>query len=308
MVSHRSRLRAALSLAALAALALAAANAVSAPAKSPFPLTLHAANGAVTIPSRPTRIVSLSPAATEDLFSVGAGPQVVAVDSYSTYPPQAPHTSLSGGTPNVEAIAKYHPDLVVVYIDDDNIVGHLEELHIPVLLEPAAPTLAGAYAQVEQLGEATGHAAAADQVVAGLERRVSALVHSVPRPKKPLSVYVEVGTNPYFAATSKSFVGQIPALFGLRNIADSSGSNPYPSLSSEYIVASDPGVIILADTVCCGQSAATVAARPGWSTTAAVRDGAVLPVNDSIATEWGTRIIQFVQIVADEVRKLETAR
>src|SRR5712671_1024658 len=80
---------------------------------SPFPLTVKAANGAVTIPHRPTRIISLSPTATEDLFAVGAGRQVVAVDSYSTYPPTAPRTKLSGYTPNIEAIAKYKPDLVV---------------------------------------------------------------------------------------------------------------------------------------------------------------------------------------------------
>ena len=77
----------------------------------------------MTIPHQPTRIVSLSPTATEDLYAVGAGKQVVAVDSYSTYPPQAPRTKLSGFTPNVEAIAKYRPDLVVVADDTNHIVA-----------------------------------------------------------------------------------------------------------------------------------------------------------------------------------------
>ena len=45
----------------------------------------------------------------------------------------------------------------------------------------------------------------------------------------------------------------------------------YPKLSSEYIIASNPSLIVLADTVCCGQTAATVAARPGWNTISAVR-------------------------------------
>ena len=63
-------------------------------------------------------------------------------------------TSLSGYTPNVEAIARYRPDLVVVYLDNGGIVGHLEKLHIPVLLEPPAANLSGAYAQIEQLGVA----------------------------------------------------------------------------------------------------------------------------------------------------------
>ena len=68
-------------------------------------------------PMVPTRIVSLSPTATEDLFAIGAGKQVVAVDNDSDYPSNAPRTKLSGYTPNAEAIAGYKPDLVVVSYD-----------------------------------------------------------------------------------------------------------------------------------------------------------------------------------------------
>ena len=96
----------------------------------------------------PSRIVSLSPTATEDLFAVGAGKQVVAVDNQSDYPKNAPITKLSGFTPNAEAIAGYNPDLVVVSYDADHIVEALGKLKIPVLVEPTASTLAQAYAQI----------------------------------------------------------------------------------------------------------------------------------------------------------------
>jgi iron complex transport system substrate-binding protein len=306
MVGFDSWVRRLLALAGTALLVgLASSGGAGAATRPGFPITLRAANGEVTIPSRPTRIVSLSPAATQDLYAAGAGGQVVAVDSYSTYPKQAPVTSLSGYSPNVEAIAKYRPDLVVVYLDDDDIVAQLDKLHIPVLLEPAAASLSGAYAQIEQLGEATGHTSAAAQVVATMQRQVSATVRSVPKPKTRVSVYIETGINPYYSATSSSFMGQIVGLLGLRNIADAAGSNPYPSLSSEYIVAANPDLVVLADTVCCGQSRATVAARPGWKAINAVRNSWVLPVNDSIASEWGPRIVVVLQEVAEEVRKLE---
>src|SRR5258708_2875997 len=101
-----------------------------------FPLSVTAANGKVTIPHLPTRIVSLSATATEDLYAVGAGKQVVAVDSYSNYPPQAPRTHLSGFTPNIEAIAKYRPDLVLIDTDSNHIVRELGKVGIPVLGEP----------------------------------------------------------------------------------------------------------------------------------------------------------------------------
>ena len=96
----------------------------------------------------PKRIVSLSPTATESLFAIGAGPQVVAVDDQSDYPKQAPRTTLSGFTPNVEAIAGYRPDLVVVGYDPNGLSGTLRKLGIRVLVQDAAKNLAAAYAQI----------------------------------------------------------------------------------------------------------------------------------------------------------------
>jgi iron complex transport system substrate-binding protein len=277
-----------LPLAALAALALVGAGANAAG-------SAHVA----------TRIVSLSPSATEDLFAVGAGKQVVAVDSYSTYPANAPRTKLSAYSPNAEAIAKYRPDLVVISNDMNHIVAQLGKLHIPVLIEPAAANLKGVYAEIEQIGKATGHVAGAAQVVAKTKRRVAAIVRSVPRPSTPLSVYHELDQT-YYSVTSHTFIGQMYTLLGLRNIADkASATSDYPQLSAEYIIASDPDLIVLADTVCCGQNRATVSARPGWSTIKAVKTGEIVAVNDSIASEWGPRVVLFLKAVASAVKTLE---
>ena len=269
--------------------------------------TVKSSNG-VPIPADPARIVSLSPSATEDLYAVGAGPQVVAVDQYSTYPTDAPRTSLTAYEPNAEAIAKYRPDLVVTYEDVDHIVEELGKLHIPVLLDLPPAALSGAYHEVMELGAVTGHAQRGAAVAAAMRRQVAAIVASVPKPRRPLSVYHELDQT-YYSASSGSFIGQLYTLLGLRNIADKAAKgSQYPQLSSEYVIASNPDLIVLADTVCCGQSAKTVAARPGWKDIAAVRDHAVLAVNDSVASEWGPRIVLFLQTIADEVRRLEATR
>ena len=97
-------------------------------------------------------IVSLSPTATEMLFAIGAGDQIVAVDDYSTYPEEAPVTDLSGFTPNLEAIASYSPDLIVVSNDTDGMVAALVDVGIPTLLLPAAVTFDDVYAQFITLG------------------------------------------------------------------------------------------------------------------------------------------------------------
>ncbi len=271
------------------------------------PVTLRAANG-VPLAATATRIVSLTDASTEDLFAVGAGKQVVAADEYSTYPPDAPRTKLSGFSPNVEAIARYRPDLVVTSQNVGHIESQLAALRIPLLYEPAPANLDGAFAQITQLGQASGHVGQAAVLVGQLRRKVSAIVASVKHEHPSLRVYHELEQT-YYSASSKTFIGQLYSLLGLKNIADAAAkASVYPQLSAEYIIASKPNLIVLADTVCCGQTAKTVAARPGWDQITAVKDHHVLAVDDTLASEWGPRIVEFLAEVASEVRKIEAQK
>ena len=262
-----------------------------------------AATAPATAPPVAQRIVSLSPTATEDLFAIGAGTQVVAVDDQSNYPAAAPRTKLSGYTPNAEAIAAYGPDLVVVSFNSNHIVEALRKLRIRVVSAPAAATLPDAYAQLLELGRATGHEADAARVVASMKRRVAAIAAAAPRTRPALTVYHELDPGLY-SVTSKTFVGRVYSMLGLRNIADAADrtGSGYPQLSAEYVVSADPQLIVLADSACCGQSAVTVRKRVGWSTIAAVRKGGVVAVNDDIASRWGPRIVDFMQVVAATVR------
>jgi iron complex transport system substrate-binding protein len=270
-----------------------------------FPITVEAANGLVTIAARPEHIVSLSPTATEMLFAIGAGPQVVAVDAFSNYPPEAPVTDLSGVEPNVEAITTYDPDLVVIQYDPGDLIVSLQALDIPVMEEPSAQTLDDAYAQIEQLGDATGNRDAADRVVASMKDEIAAVVASVVQPSVPLTYYHELDDT-YFSVTSSTFIGQVYSLLGLRNIADEAegAANGYPQLSAEYILDANPNLIFLADTKCCGQSADTVAQRPGWDHLTAVAGGAVVELDDDVASRWGPRVVDFLRVVADRVQQL----
>jgi iron complex transport system substrate-binding protein len=295
-----SRTRLVATLLALATTLALGAEPLAAKERPLFPVTIRAANGSVTITTKPVRIVSLSPTSTETLYAIGAGRQVVAVDDLSNYPRRAPRTKLSGYQPNVEAIAAYRPDLVVVRSQAG--VAELEKLRIKVLQLPEAATLAAAYRQINQLGRATGHPRLAANVVTRMRTRISSSVRSVQRRARTLSVYHELTTD-YYSVTSRTFIGQIYKLFGLRNIADAAGgASDYPKLSGEYIIAANPDLIVLADSKCCGQRHATVAARPGWSTIKAVRNRRVVAIDDDVASRWGPRVMQFVQSVATAVR------
>jgi iron complex transport system substrate-binding protein len=252
--------------------------------------------------AQPTRIVSLSPSATEDLYAVGAGRQVIAVDDQSDYPKQAPRTKLSGYTPNVEAIASYDPDLVVT--SEPSVAAPLRTLGIGVLLEPAPDNVAGAYEEIRQIGAATGHAQQAAAVVRSMQKNLTALIRSVPKASRHLKLYHELDPT-YYSATSATFIGRIYKLFGFSDIADAADStnSGYPQLSGEYIVATNPDIIVLADSICCGQNASTVAARPGWSRLAAVQHKRVIAIDDSVASRWGPRIVDFARAVAGAARK-----
>jgi iron complex transport system substrate-binding protein len=308
MARLRARSWLTLPLAAVALGACSGATMHSAASKagaSSFPVAISAADGSVRVPRKPQRIVSLSATATEDLYALGAGAQVVAVDAYSTYPVQAPRTPLTETSVNVEAIARYRPDLVVLAEDTGHAVSQLRKLDVPVLVEPPASHLSAAYQEIDQLGRATGHATGAARVIDHVRSEIAAIVRSTPRPQNPLRVYHELEPT-YYSATSHTFIGQIYSMLGLQNIADAAHlSGPYPQLSAEYVIASDPNLIVLADTVCCKQSIATVVARPGWRNIVAVKDGAIVPVNDSIAQQWGPRIVTFARTVAAAVRALE---
>jgi iron complex transport system substrate-binding protein len=163
----------------------------------------------------------------------------------------------------------------------------------------AASSLEQAYREILGLGRRTGHNRGAKAVVHSMRKHLAAIVRSVPKTRRHLRVYHELDTN-YFSATSSTFIGSVYKLFGFRDIADGAGGtgDGYPQLSAEYIIAKSPQIIVLADTKCCGQSYASVAARPGWSTIAAVRHHRVVAADDDVASRWGPRIVQFARTVA----------
>ncbi|NNN07964.1 MAG: ABC transporter substrate-binding protein [Acidimicrobiaceae bacterium] len=268
---------------------------------SHFPVKVKTSMGTVTITSRPHAIVSLSATATEMLYAIGAGGQVKAVDKYSNYPTNAPITSLNGFSVSAEAIAKYKPDLVIVSYEPASFGAQMAKLKIPVIYDPAAPTLAVAYQQYLGLGEATGHVQQAVNEVQKLKSTIAGIVRSTPRVAPGTTYYWELDPT-YYSVTSSTFMGQLMSLLGLKSIADAVGVNSnggYPQLNSEFILKANPSYIFLADSKCCHASASTVASRPGWSVMSAVATRRILKLDDDIASRWGPRITILLRQVAD---------
>jgi iron complex transport system substrate-binding protein len=276
----------------------ASAAKAASPATS-YPITLKTADGTLTVASRPKRILSLSASATQMLYAIGAGAQVVGVDTYSTYPSNAPRTTFTGAETNAEVYLAKHPDLVVLAYDSSHLVAQLQKLKVPAVVLGAATDVAGAEAQITELGKITGHTSGAAKANTSLHTALAHIVDPVAGKARGDTYYVELDPT-FYSATSRSFIGALFSELGMTNVADPAGKgSAYPQLSAEYLVKANPRYVFLADTVCCGQSAATFAKRPGLSGLSAVAGHHVVGVNDSLASEWGPHtMVAFLQAIA----------
>lgn len=299
-----TRVGALLCAVAVPALLLGGVPANASAKKSAFPVQIKNGETVVKIAKKPVRIVSLSPTSTEMLFAIGAGKQVKAVDDFSNYPANAPKTALSGYKPNVEAIAKYKPDLIVASADGDAMKA-LRALKIPVLVMPAAVTIDDSYTQMEQLGVATGNVASAVLAVAKMRTALDKAFASASKRTAPLRYYHELD-NTYYTVTSKTFVGSLFAKLGMVNVADPADKDGYgyPQISPEYLLKANPDVVLLADTKCCGETAAKFGARPGFAAINAVKNGQVIELDDDVASRWGPRVVDLVTAVAAKTANL----
>ena len=275
--------------------------------RSQFPVT-------ITTPDRQghgheaadSRIVSLSATATESLFAIGAGPQVVAVDDQSDYPKNAPKTTLSGFTPNVEAIASYRPDLVVTSYNPRGLVESLNRLGIVVIFHDAPKKFAGAYQQIRQLGMVTARTAGATRVIRNMKTRIGRVVRAARRTDRTALRVPRAGPDSTSRPRRSRSSARSTRRWVSRNIADEADSagTGYPQLSAEYIVSASPDLIVLADSVCCEQNASTVSSRPGWERINAVRTGSIVRVHDSIASRWGPRLVSFFRAMSLALARL----
>lgn len=280
----------------------------SATLHKPFPVKIKTALGVVTIKSAPKAIISLSPTATEILFAIGAGKQVLAVDDQSNYPATAPKSKLSAYTPNLEAIAGMHPDLVVDSNDKSGVVvvsAGLAKFGIKTIEQPAAERIGDTYSQIVALGAATGHSREASKLVLSMKKRIKAAIASVKDKGKTLTLFHELDSTLY-SATSNTFIGRVYLAFGLKNIADAAAGadkSGYPQITNEYLVSANPDLIFLSDAQY-GESADTVKARAGFSELKAIQNNGVIALPADYPSRWGPRIANFYEFVAQVIKKV----
>jgi iron complex transport system substrate-binding protein len=274
-------------------------------AKTKYPLNIVSAGFATKLQAKPVRIISLSPSATEILFAIKAGPQVLAVDDNSNYPLEVPRSALSGFSPNLEAIVALKPDFVILNKDStksDAIHKSLTNLGIPVMMEAAARNLNDVYSEIALIGRVVDRQASSTKLISSMKKRIKTVVKSSKKVKSQ-RIFHELD-NTLYTATSKTFIGTVYRDLGLINVADAASgadSSGYPQLSAEFLIQSNPEIIFLADAQY-GENASTVKARSGWQSIDAVKRGRIIELPADIPSRWGPRIVDFYELVAKAIK------
>ncbi len=261
------------------------------------PLTIRDDAGrVVTFATTPQRIVTAAPSATELAFALGLGDEVVAVDKYSNYPPQAASKASIGSyiDPDLEAIVGANPDLVLVTdVHLAKLVPALEARHIPTVVL-SAKSIEGVYVDLELLGQITGRRAQAETLINQLRERVARVEQAVAG-ATPVRTFYEIDPTLYTAGPG-TFIDDVIRRAGGVNIA-AGATTAYPQLSQEQVVSANPEVIILADGNA-GVSPAVVRSRQGWSRVAAVASNRIFAIDPDIAERPGPRIVDALEQVA----------
>ncbi|HEY7270142.1 MAG TPA: ABC transporter substrate-binding protein [Dehalococcoidia bacterium] len=292
-------------IAAIAALALACGNggspstpsASSQSTAADFPQTIQQTDGqAVTIATKPQRIVSLDAHATEIFCAVGAADQLVAVDKYANCPlGSSAKPALDAFQPSLEAIAGYRPDLVYTSANGGDIVTSLRRLNIPVIYIVNPTSLSGVLDHINTLAAASGHAAEGKKLTASMQTRMDGIKSKLAAVSQGPRVYHELD-NTLYSAAPNSFVGDFYTFLKAQNIAAGAAS-AYPQLSAEVIVQRNPEVIVLADEAA-GISANDVKSRPGWGVIDAVKNNRICVVDPDIVSRAGPRIVDALDTLA----------
>ncbi|HEU4759742.1 MAG TPA: ABC transporter substrate-binding protein [Dehalococcoidia bacterium] len=266
------------------------------PGAPPFPVTITDSQGKeVTLQAQPQHIVALAPSFAETLFAIGAGDAIVAVDENTNYPSEAAaKTKVSGFQPSVEGIAGLQPDLVLIFFDPGGVQDALQQLGIPVLFLATPATVEGVLEQIEILGKASGHASDAASLAGEMRKGIKALTDKLADVAQGPRVFHELDPS-LFTTCPGEFTHDMYVLLKAQNIA--AGVSGLCQMSNEAVIQADPEVIILADEPA-GESAQTVAARPGWDQIAAVRSGRVEAVDPDIVSRPGPRLVEAMKVLA----------
>ncbi len=252
------------------------------------------------------RIVSLCPSNTEILYALGLGDQVVAVDEYSDYPPEAQKLPKIGTDLNIkiDKIKELKPDLVVASLSVPGMEKNVQMLreaglnHIVLAPERFTDFLSDIY----EVGVACGIKDRALDLIEEYNRRIQQIVDRATEPPVRPRVYFEWWPKPYYTPGALSWITDMIHLVGGENVfRDFDGASK--AVSDEEVIERDPELILL-----CWVGTATkrlpnapeeVKKRPGWDKMDAVKNGRIITLSEGLFGRPGPRLIDGLELLLE---------
>jgi iron complex transport system substrate-binding protein len=255
------------------------------------------------------RIVSLAPSVTEILFALGLAENIVGTTDSCDYPPEAKSIRhVSGfGTPNVETLLSVSPDMVIACgLEKPDILAVLRQSGVRVVdVQPKGP-ISGfpeLFDAIRAIGEATGRAAEARAIVARMDlelQAVAARIAAIEEDQRP-RVFVEIDKSPLMTAGAGSFIDDLIARAGGRNVAHGI-QTAYPRIDPERVIAWNPEVVLVAHGGPPGEAAKRLARQIGWSNIAAVRQRRIIDeIDPDLLFRPGPRLVEGVTQLAERL-------
>jgi iron complex transport system substrate-binding protein len=265
-----------------------------------WPLTLtDDEQNAVVIPAEPRKIVSLTPATTEVVYALGIGDRLLADTDADDFPPEAkklPHVATYSSV-DVEKIVGLDADLVIAGGNNFNkpeALAQLRRLGIPVVVVYGAD-IEGVLHDVDLVAQAVGRPGEGAALVDGMRAQFKVVSDATANLPHPRTFYELDATKEIYGPADKSFLAEMISLAGGTPIT--TGSTTVFSIALEKLVAANPEVIVLGDAAY-GTTPEIVAARPGWNSMTAVKTGAIRPVNDTVVSRPGPRLVEGLRDLA----------
>ncbi len=264
----------------------------------------------ILIPTKITRVVSLAPNLTENIFAVGAGDRLVGVTTFCNYPEEAKSIAKIGDTmtPNMESIIALKPDVVFVSTASqiETFMKTLEANGIAVYVTNPT-TLHEVLRGLRNLAALFGTEETADPVVDQLTSRYAAVGNTLDsllridedmgafiECRKPTKVFVQISKEPLFTIGKDSFLDQVLQIAGGYS-ATWNVETPFPKLSKETAAVLNPEAIILSD------SEDNQEPNDAFKNSPAVKNGRVYRVNADIISRPGPRLVDALEQIARQL-------
>ncbi|SDK03274.1 iron complex transport system substrate-binding protein [Streptomyces indicus] len=279
--------------------------------KPQLPVTVTSAEGKKVTVKSADRIVPLTGALNEIVFTLGLGDKVVAKDITATFEQAGKLPTVTRGHDvSAESVLSLRPTIVI----GDTTSGPAEAMQqirdagIPVVLLDTAKSLEDVSERIEDVAEVLGVEQAGEQLVRRTEDRIAAVQKGIPQPKdgrKPrvAFLYLRGTAAVYLIGGADSGAGSLLEAAGAVDAGAESGlKKDFTAITPEALAKAQPDVILVMTKGLESVGGVDGLVKiPGVAETPAGMDRRVVDIPDGVLLNYGPRTDEVLKSLVDQL-------